>query len=109
MDNVFHKKNYNAWAVKVHMETAPIPNIEGKNDEKLDTDFVKIKLRRDMMSENLHFYEFKMALFDNGDPEELFLFISNFNMNIEASVTLKSGTNIQYLHTLVHGEALCKF
>ena len=50
-----------------------------------------------------------MALFDNSDPEEFLLFFCNFNMNPEASGTLKSGAKIQYLHFLVHVEALHKF
>ena len=50
-----------------------------------------------------------MALSDNSKPEELLLFIRNFNMTLKASGTLKSGAEIQYLHTLVHGEALRQF
>ena len=37
---------------------------------------------------------------------EFFLFIRNLNINIEASGTLKAVAKIQYLNTLVHGEAL---
>ena len=47
-----------------------------------------------------------MALFDNGEPEEFLLFISNLNMTPEASVMLHAGAKIQYLFTLVSGEAL---
>ena len=50
-----------------------------------------------------------MSLFDNGDPEELLLFIRNFNTTLEASVTLVDSKNIQYLRTLVHGEAFRQF
>ena len=32
------------------------------------------------MSQKSDLYEFKSALFDNGDPEEFLLFIRNFNM-----------------------------
>ena len=35
------------------------------------------------MSEKSYLYEFKMALFDNGDPEEFLLFISNFITTLE--------------------------
>ena len=31
-------------------------------------------------SENSELYEFKMALFDNGDPEEFLLFIRNLTL-----------------------------
>ena len=50
-----------------------------------------------------------MAPFDNGDPEEFLLLIRNFNMNIAASGTLETAAKVQYLHTLLRGEALRKF
>ena len=63
----------------------------------------------DPTSQKSDLYEFKMVLFDNSKHEEFLLFIFNFNMTIEASGTLKSGAKIQYLCTLVHGEALNQF
>ena len=42
---------------------------KNNNDDKLDIHSVKIKLCRDLKSEKLDFYEFKMNLFDNGDPD----------------------------------------
>ena len=48
----------------------------------------------------------KMALFDNGKPDAFLLFIQNFNMTIESSGMLRAGEKIQYIHTLVRGEAL---
>ena len=63
-------------------------------------------MRGDPTSEKLDLYGFKMTLFDNGNPEELLLFIRNFNMTLEVSIALVSGANIQYLLTLVRGEAL---
>ena len=90
----------------MHVYPPLIPLIKSKNGEKSDKDCVKIKLRRYPSSQKLDLYEFKMSLFDNRDPEELFLFIINFNMTLEASVTLVAGTKIQYLRNLVCGEAL---
>ena len=52
------------------VEPSPIPLIKIKNDENSDKYFVKIKLCRDPTSENLDLDELKMALFDNGDPDE---------------------------------------
>ena len=43
-----------------------------KNRDKY---FVKIKLCRDLTSEKSDLYEFKMALFNNGKPEEFLLYI----------------------------------
>ena len=47
-------------------------------------------------------------MIDNGEPEELLLFVSNFQITLEASGTISDGTNIQYLHILVRGEASCQ-
>ena len=66
-------------------------------------------MRRDPTSEKSDPYEFKMALFDNGNPEEFFLSVRNLNMVIEASGTLKAGMNIQYICTLIGGEVLHQF
>ena len=54
------------------------------NNYKLDKYFIKINLCRDPTSENSDPCEFKMDLFDNVETEEFLLFISNFNMNLEA-------------------------
>ena len=91
------------------MEPPPITLIKSKNYEKPDKYCVKIKLRRDTTSQKSDLYEFKMALFDNSEPEEFLLFVSNFSMNPEAPVTLADGVKIQYLPTLVCGELLLQF
>ena len=56
---------------------------------------VKTKLRRDLTSKKYDLYEFKMALFDNGDPEEFLLFIRNFNTTLEASGKILAGVRIK--------------
>ena len=66
-------------------------------------------MRRDPTSERSDIYEFKMALFDNGDPEELVLLMQNFKMMLKASGILDTSANLQYLCTLLHCEALCQF
>ena len=55
------------------------------------------------MSSKSDLYEFKMALFDNVDPEEFFLFIRNFNITLKVSGALVVSTKIQYLHKMVCG------
>ena len=93
----------------MHLSCLLIPLIKRKNDEKSDKYFVTIKLLRDLTSEKLDLYEFKIALLGNSNPEEFLLFISNFNMTLEESVTLKYDAKIQYLGTLVCGEVLRQF
>ena len=86
---------WNTGTLQVQLESPRITLIKSKNDVKWDKYFVKIKLCGDPMSEKSDLYEFKMALFGNGNPEKFLLFISNFKMNLEASVTLKARVKIQ--------------
>ena len=50
-----------------------------------------------------------MALFDNGDPEDLLLFVHNFKMTLESLETLAAKEKLQYLCAILRGEALCQF
>ena len=89
-----------------HVEPPPIPLIKSKHENKSENYFVKIKFHRDPTSSSSDLYEFNMALFDNGEPEEFFLFLQKFNITHAASGTLATGAKIKYLCTLFHGEAL---
>ena len=60
----------------------------------------------DLMSSKSDLYGFKMALFDNGDPEGFLLFVMNFQMILKASRILASGMKIKYLRMLLHVKAL---
>ena len=53
-----------------------------------------------------YLYEFKMALFNNGNPEEFLLFVRNLQMALKASGALAASTAIQYISMLFHGETL---
>ena len=101
-----HKKNWNRGAVQVYVDPPPIPLSKSKNNDKLDKYFVTLKLHRDPTSENSDLYEFKMALFDNGELEEFLLFLQNFQMTLKASGMLAAGAKIRYLHMIVRGKAL---
>ena len=74
MKNVSSKKGWMKGMTLTHMEPPPITLVKEKHDGRSDKDFMKLKLRRDPTSSTLDLYEFKMPLFDNGDPEE-FLFV----------------------------------
>ena len=103
MKNVLNKNKWNAETVKVNMGPPLIPLIESRNEKKLGKDCVKIRLRRDATSQKSDLCKLKMAWFDNGDPEESFLFIRDFKMTLEASGTLLAGAKIQQLCMLVRG------
>ena len=98
-----------AGMTEPHVDPLFIPLVKENHDGKSDKDFVKIKLRRNPMSPTSDLYEFKMSLFDNGEPEEFLLFVRNFNMNLAAAGTLEAGVKYQYLRTIVCGEALYQF
>ena len=86
-----------------------ILSIKGNNGDKPDKDCIKIKFRRDPMSQKLDLCELKTALFDNGDLKEFLLFIIIFNMTLDMSGIILAIVEIQYLCRLVHVEVLCNF
>ena len=63
----------------------------------------------DPTSGKSNLYEFKMALFDNGNMEELLLFVRNFNTTLKASGMIVAGAKTHYLSILICGEALSQF
>ena len=85
--NVSSKKGWMTRMTHPYVDPPPIPLIKEKHDGKSEKYFVKIKLRIDPMSSTSDLYESKMSLFDNGDLEELLLFVRNFNMTLTASGT----------------------
>ena len=95
--------------VQVHVGHMPIPLIKGKYDGKSDKSFVKMKFCRYPTSSVSDLCEFKMPFFDNGEPEEVLLFVRNFNITLAGAGTLETGAKVQYRHILVHGDALYQF
>ena len=71
--------------VEQHVDPPPIPLIKIKHNDKSDKYFLRLKLCKDLTSEKSDLYEFKMALFDNGNLDEFLLFFHNFNMTHKAS------------------------
>ena len=63
----------------MHVGTPRVPLIKSKDNDKSYKYYVKIKLCKDLVSEMSDLYEFKMALFDYGDPEELFFSLVFFS------------------------------
>ena len=90
----------------MHLEQPPVPLIKSNNNTKLDKDCVKIKFHRYPTPEKSDLYELKMALFDNGKPKGLLLFINKLQTTFESSVTLTASANIHYRHTVLCGKLL---
>ena len=53
--------------------------------------------------------ECKMALSDNGGPEEFLLSIRKFKMTLKSSVTISANAKLQCLHNLLCGYSLSQF
>ena len=70
---------------------------------KLEKDYVNIKLHRDPTSEKSDMYEFIMAFFENGYPEEFIFFQRNYKKSLDISGTLEVTVKIQYLRTFIDG------
>ena len=70
---------------------------------------VKIKLCRDHTSEKSDLYEFKISLFDNYGLEEFLLLVQNLKIMIEALEILADSAKLQYIYTILRGEALHQF
>ena len=94
---------------QVRVEPQQTNLIESKYNDKLDKYFVKLKLHRDTTPDKLGLYEFRIALFNNGDPEYFLLFVYNFNKTLAVSGMLWKDVKVQYLHMIFRGEALYQF
>ena len=57
----------------------------------------------------LKYFTFKMSFLGTGEPDEFLLFVLNFNTNLTGSGALKAGAKIQYIFSIVRGEALRQF
>ena len=66
--NFSHKKGWNLGMTPSHVEPPPIPLIKVTYDGKPDKYFIKNKLLRDLTPSTSDFYEFRISLFDNGEP-----------------------------------------
>ena len=91
-----------------HVEPPSILLAKETSTGKSDGDYVKLKPRIYPTSSTSDLYEFRMSLFDHGEPEEFLLFMKNFRITLAATGTLETDKD-QYLCTLVHEEALRQF
>ena len=66
-------------------------------------------MRRYATTSTLGVYEFNLSLFDHDNPEDFLLFLRKLNTNIAVAGMLGMDAKIQYLRTLVRGEALRQF
>ena len=109
MKNISHKKVWSTDTNTAHVEPPLKPLVKETSTGKSDGDYVKLKFIRGHTSSTSDLYEFRMSLFDHGHPEEFILFVQNFEMNLADTGTLEMEAKVQYLCTLLFGEALRQF
>ena len=85
MKNVLHQKGWGTYTSPDHVDPSPILLIKETPDGKSDGDYVKLKMCGYPTSSMSELYEFRMSLFDYGNPEEFLLFVQNFKKNLVAT------------------------
>ena len=68
MENVSHKRRWGVYTNTDHVEPPLIPLIKETATGKSDGDYVKLNLRKNPTSSKSDLYEFRMSLFDHGEP-----------------------------------------
>ena len=69
-------------------------------------DIIKVKMRHNPAPAGYETYEFKMAIFNNGSPEELLWFLEKVNKSIKVTGTMTVVGIINFLRMLLHQEVL---
>ena len=88
MKKISNSKVWGEDTNPVHVEPPSIPLVKSTSTSKSDGNHVKLNLRRDTTFSTSDLYEFRMSLFDHGEPEEFFLFVQNFQITLAATGTL---------------------
>ena len=94
-NNFYHKNICFNGILQINVDPPLTPLLKNKLDLNTERDYEKNKLGRESISEKLGMYEFKMAVFQNGDLEKFILFVQNFKVILEASVTLTEDLKLQ--------------
>ena len=66
-------------------------------------------MRRDPSNADSETYELKIALFENGQPEGILALMKNFKSEIDRTGNTSAAGKINYIRTLLYGEALQEF
>ena len=110
MKNLSTKKKWLSGNIQFQADPSPIPLINSETQrKKTEIDCNKVKLRKKPASSMSGPYEYKVALFENGEPEEFLLFIREFRKTLRANGVMPEIGRIQYLCTLLCGESLFEF
>ena len=101
--------NWLSADVQTRIEPPPIPLTSPEEVQERACDTIKVKIKYNPASAGSETHEFKIAIFDNDSPEELLQFLTNAKKAIKRTGTKKFSGRINFLRTLLRGEALGEF
>ena len=88
------------------IDPPPIAFAKNYYTEEHHTNIIKVKIQRNLMSATLETYKLKMKIFESGQPEELIALLKNFKKSIDRTRTNTISRPVNYLCTIIRGEAL---
>ena len=97
------KEGWRSGIHLAHVESLPIALTKEMCNGKSDEYFVKLNFCRDPTSSTLDLYEFKMSLFDHGEPEEFLL------LTLVVTGMQEMDSKLWYICALGRGQALHQF
>ena len=74
-EECFYKKVSDTDTNPARAEPPPIPLVKENSTGESDWDYVKLNLHKDPTYSTSDLYDFRMSLFDHGEPEEFLLFV----------------------------------
>ena len=93
MNNIPHKKFWLSGDKQLHIEPPYILLIKRDLERELENNFNIVNLCRNPTSYTSDFYEYKIALFKNEEPERFLQFLRNFVKSIEISGEISVARN----------------
>ena len=91
--------------VQAWIKPPPITLVKREPDEFNNYDIINIKMRRNPSDASSEMYELKIVTFDHKQPEELLQLVKNFKREVDETGTTTESEKINYLLTLLRGEA----
>ena len=92
--------------MQARIEPLPIPLIKLEVDDYCTTHIIKVKMRRNPSSAASEKYNVNMNTFNDGQPEEFLSLLINFNTTTDGTGSTTPSCHINYLHTILRGQAL---
>ena len=102
----------NIWKivdVQARIEPPPISLIKATSEKAEEYNMIKINMCRDPASATSKTYELKVQTFENGKPEEFLQMTKDFKNATDGTGTTSATGRIQFLRTMLRGEALREF